>query len=77
MQNSQGDKKMSNCTLCSAKLSTDEIGLHKKLINRGATEYMCIKCLSKEFGISENSLREKIEHFRRSGCTLFAPNIEK
>ena len=59
------------CVTCGAKLSSDEIGLHKRLINRGATEFCCITCLSKRFGVTTEKLRSLIEHYRRSGCTLF------
>ncbi len=60
-----------SCVRCKAALSRDEIGLHKKLVNRGSTEYLCIKCLSADFKIPEEKLRELIEHYRRMGCTLF------
>lgn len=67
---------MSECIKCGKKLTFDEIGLHKKMVNRGATEYMCITCISQHFKISEENLRDKIEYFRRTGCTLFPPKIE-
>lgn len=59
------------CIRCGKPLEADEIGLHKKLINRGAKEFMCISCLSSEFGVPEDMLRKKIEEFRAMGCTLF------
>ena len=52
---------MAQCITCGKTLTSDEIGLHKKLVNRGATEYMCITCLGKRFRCSEERLREKIE----------------
>jgi hypothetical protein len=58
---------------CGRILTEDEIGLHKKLINRGATEHLCITCLAEFFGCSEDLLRSKIEHFRSIGCALFPP----
>ena len=63
---------MANCTACGKPLSDDEVGLHKKLVNRGATEFMCITCLGKRFCCPEERLREKIEEWRASGCMLFA-----
>ena len=62
---------MDTCIQCGAPLTADEIGLTKKLINRGATSFYCIHCLAKEFSVSETLLREKIEQFRAMGCTLF------
>ena len=59
------------CKKCSKELTYDEIGIHKKMINRGATEFFCLTCLAKEIGSTEDKLRERIEHFRRTGCMLF------
>ena len=58
---------------CGREISGDEIGLHKKLINRGATEWMCITCLADFFKCTEELLRDKMEQFREQGCMLFAP----
>lgn len=60
------------CIRCGAKLSHDEIGLHKKLVNRGATTFMCKACLAREFRISIEQCDEIIEHYRQMGCLLFA-----
>lgn len=62
---------MEKCLKCGKVLTHDEIGLHKKLCNRGATEFMCIKCLSEHFEVSEDLLKEKIQQFKKMGCTLF------
>ena len=62
---------MANCIKCGKPLERDEIGLHKKLINRGSTEFMCLKCISKEFDCSEELLLKKIQDFKNTGCTLF------
>ncbi len=59
------------CKSCKKPLSRDEIGLHKKLVNRGAVEYWCIDCLSAHFQIPVPLLREKIAQFKKDGCTLF------
>ena len=59
------------CLKCKRELTPDEIGLHKKLVNRGASEYMCIDCLSQYFDVPITILYEKIEQFKKMGCTLF------
>ena len=59
------------CVTCGKSVSRDEAGLTRKLINRGAAEFMCLSCLSEHFGVSEETLREKIRQFREMGCTLF------
>ncbi len=62
---------MSRCVKCGRELVPDEIGLHKKLIHRGASEYMCMTCLARFFDCSEELLQKKILRFREMGCTLF------
>ena len=52
-------------------LSPDEIALHKKLVNRGATEHLCIQCLSTHFGVSTAMLKDLIVRFKKEGCALF------
>ena len=59
------------CALCGASLSPDEIGLTKKLINRGAVTFFCLPCLARRFDVPEEALRAKIREFREMGCTLF------
>lgn len=61
------------CIKCGAKLTPNDIGLHRKLINRGAMEFMCIRCLAKKFKVTVERLEQKIEEFREWGCTLFPP----
>ena len=63
---------MAQCMKCKRELVNDEIGLHKKLINRGATRFMCLSCLAQFFHCDEALLRQKIEQFRENGCVLFA-----
>ena len=62
---------------CQRELTSDEIGLHKKMINRGSTEFMCITCLAAFYHCEESLLEKKIEQFREQGCTLFAPKEEQ
>jgi len=59
------------CRRCGAPLTRDEIGLTKKLINRGCTEFLCYPCLAERFDVTVDLLRDKVEQFREMGCTLF------
>ena len=60
------------CVKCGCELCHDDIGASKKLINRGLDkDFMCVPCLAERYGITEARLREKIEYWRDSGCTLF------
>jgi len=66
--------KLIRCVKCGIALSDDEIALHKKLINRGAEEHLCIGCLASHFSVSVDSLYKKIKQFKDDGCTLFVKN---
>ncbi|HPE96083.1 MAG TPA: hypothetical protein PLT66_08470 [Bacillota bacterium] len=63
---------MPQCTQCARELTTDEIGLYKKMVNRGAKSFLCISCLAAKFSCTEQELSERIIYYRSSGCTLFA-----
>ena len=65
---------MAECIKCGKPLSVNEIGLHKRLINRGAEEYMYKACLAKHFNVSTELLDEKIKMYIMQGCTLFSEN---
>ena len=62
---------MTRCMHCGKELSFNDIGAHKKFINRGSYEFMCISCLSAELKVPEGLIYEKIEHFKKQCCTLF------
>lgn len=62
---------MSTCKKCGKELGGNDIGLTKKLINRGSTEFLCIDCIAEKFDCTKELLEEKIRQFKESGCTLF------
>lgn len=59
------------CLQCASPLTRDEIGLTKKLINRGCTEFLCFRCMAEKFDATVADLLRKVEEFREMGCTLF------
>ncbi|MCI5949029.1 MAG: hypothetical protein PUK72_03535 [Oscillospiraceae bacterium] len=59
------------CKECGKKLTDIDIGFHKKMINRGAVEYMCLECVCRHFDITKERAYEMIERFKKSGCKLF------
>lgn len=65
---------MTDCIQCGKRLTSDEIALYKKIVNRGADEYMCINCCAEYFNVTVELLEEKIEQFKKSGCQLFDEN---
>lgn len=62
---------MSACIKCGKELNGNDIGLTKKLINRGSVEFMCIDCIAEKFDCSRELLEKKIVQFKAAGCTLF------
>lgn len=62
---------MVNCKKCRRLLTHDEIALYKRMVSRGASEFLCLTCFSEYFGVSEGILREKIDIFKEAGCSLF------
>lgn len=64
------------CKMCHKEVNFDEIGLSKKLINRGTTSFYCISCLSKIFEVDQQALAERIKYYKNMGCTLFQQKPE-
>lgn len=62
---------MPECKECGSSLTALDIGATKKLINKGATEFLCIPCLAKRFGVEESLIHTKIREWREQGCMLF------
>ena len=62
---------MNCCYNCGKEISSDAVGLNRKLINRGIKKYMCLACMAEYFCVSEAILQEKILQFKELGCALF------
>ena len=56
---------------CGGQLTFNEIGAHKKFINRSSRQFLCKKCLAEKLGVTEEDIDRKIEQFKMQGCTLF------
>lgn len=59
------------CKECGSILESDEIAIYRRIVNRNASDFLCVTCLAKEFSVSEELVRKKIVHFKEMGCTLF------
>ena len=66
---------MPECMQCHRALQSVEIALTKKLINRGATRFLCLNCLGKKFGVSEETLLQKAkeEYVKATGGKYICP----
>ena len=54
------------CRECGRPLTADEVAVTKKLICRGATEFLCVSCLAAYFEVRPEDIRERIAYFRSS-----------
>ena len=60
------------CKECNSRLSSDEKAIYMKLIDRTATEFLCLDCLGEKLGCGRAALEERIRFYRESGnCVLF------
>ncbi len=62
---------MNICINCSKILTTNDIGLYKRLVSMVNEEYMCKECLAKRFNCDVSVLDAKIKQYVDMGCTLF------
>ena len=60
-----------HCTKCGAELCQLDKALHRKMISRGATEFMCKNCLAEYFQTTTAHLDELAAYYKSAGCTLF------
>ena len=65
---------MAYCKSCGKILTNDAIGIYKKMVNRCATEFLCISCLALKFECEVSLIEKKIQQFKELGCALFSPN---
>ena len=65
---------MEHCIACHSPVTSDEVAMTRKLINRGATQYLCLPCLARRFEVALPDLLERMQAFKDMGCTLFDCN---
>lgn len=63
--------KQESCYHCHKPVSRDDIGMTRKLINRGTTRYYCISCLAEAFDLTVDDVCKKMNYYKSIGCTLF------
>ena len=60
------------CRSCGAPLGGDDIAIYRKLVYRGAEDFLCIACLADYFRCPRAEIEKRIRYYRESGtCTLF------
>ena len=60
------------CMKCGARLTSDEKAIYMKLVNRSASEFLCLDCLSKKLDCDRAAFEKRIRYYRESGnCVLF------
>lgn len=60
------------CMKCGRPLAQDEIGIYRRLVDRGARKYLCGDCLASYFRCPRGLIDEKIRYYKRIGCLLFS-----
>ena len=60
------------CRSCGGPLGSDDIAIYRKLVLRGAEDFLCIGCLAAYFHCPREEIEKRIRYYRESGeCTLF------
>ena len=60
------------CRTCGAELGDDDREIYRKLVYRGAEDFLCISCLADYFKCPKEAIEKRIQYYRESGeCTLF------
>lgn len=70
----EGNGMQECCMQCGRSVTSDEAAMTRKLINRGATQYLCLPCLATRFDATLPELEERMQAFKDMGCTLFDCN---
>jgi hypothetical protein len=60
-----------NCQSCEIELTSNDIGLSKKLFGRNTKYIFCVECLAEYFKKSKDEMFDMIKGFKAQGCELF------
>ena len=63
-------RQQPHCKKCDKRLTYDEIGIHKKMLGKGATEFFCFECLAERLNTTVDELKRLISVYREQGCEL-------
>ena len=61
----------SRCAACGGTLGPDDAGATKKFVDRDTDSFLCMVCLCRQLGCTEEFLKDRIEFLRENGCLLF------
>lgn len=60
------------CYQCDKSLLADDKAIYMKMVNRGATSFLCMDCLAVQLNCTREALEERVRYYRESGnCVLF------
>jgi hypothetical protein len=63
--------KQNRCRQCNKILVRDEKAIYYRLVNRAATDFLCIPCLAEYFKCKVSDTEDRIVSLKKMGCTLF------
>lgn len=64
--------RMKSCIACGkVNLARNEIGINKKLLSERVENYYCLGCLAEYLDVTPQDILDKIEEFKKDGCSLF------
>lgn len=62
---------MKTCKKCGQVLTRDAVGACLKFLGQNTEPCYCLTCLAKELDTTEEKLKERIEYYRKMGCSYF------
>lgn len=63
--------EVKKCMYCDKSITKLDTGLSMKFYGRNTNKFVCIKCMAKQFNVTQKELRERAKEFKNDGCTLF------